>query len=227
MPPAAINEKRDTLKQIRFIAVIIIVAFGLIGVVYAAWVDQVVVAGNVRTADFNVRITGATCPNAGKSGDNFDLTYISGGGEVLESGKRARLWVDNIYPSPRVSHQNWQLYIKNESDIPVVLDSSSLDAYSGSNEVWNYLWGEIHLRIYDEKGITAANQIGSTVNSGSFIFKDGIDLKSEAVMDGIILYPGYTARYSILFWLHPDATEGQNEKIDFTLTYNWKQWNMP
>lgn len=226
------------MKRIKYIALVLILIFGLIGGAYAYWTDQVVIGGTAATGGLDVRIT-----QVGVSNWNNNNLVPGGTGtsSIAEDGKSASFAVTGLYPQKHPTdfniYQNVQIYIKNESSIPVKLSSVDFTKTSGSNTLWNNMYGIVHVRIYDADGV----QVGDTKTSGApqpFNSMDAFMAAWNNLPPDTVLEPGWTARFgtdepsedsgSFIFWLEPGAGNNtQNKTVSFDIKFNWVQWNAP
>lgn len=201
----------------KFFIIVLVLVLSLIGGVYAAWNDILEVSGTAGTGYMDVTITEAFTQFV--PGEQ----HMSGSAQISDKGKKVHYRVENLYPSGPDSRQQFHLRIRNNSTIPVRL-GDIVPTYSGSPELWNYLNGTIHFRMYDQDGV---NQWHPAISTGKFSFHQ-LDSKIQGLMDdyGEVL-PGWSVRYSILFWLDPTADNNtQDKEVDFTLKLNWKQGNL-
>jgi predicted ribosomally synthesized peptide with SipW-like signal peptide len=102
------------VKKIGLIAIIVVLALGVIGVGYAAWTQVLNVSGSVTAATFSVYFNNATAPTAPTGGTATDVISVPG----PTTGTTATLAVTNAYPGWT---GNFVLTVKNNSSIPVTL----------------------------------------------------------------------------------------------------------
>jgi predicted ribosomally synthesized peptide with SipW-like signal peptide len=229
----ALSKGRLLMRKVRYLSILLIILFSLIGGAYAAWSDTLTVSGTATTGHMDVIITEARAANLDGRIVNGSIAvpYVysgEGNGVISADGKSATMSVVNIYPSNFNTYQNFQIRIRNNSSIPVKLDSVVF-SHSGSDAVWNHLKGTIHFSVEGPpyKGYEGTHVPSTAVNPGQFNFRSSIKDELEKLMNthGDLL-PDQTARFSIPYWLAFSAeNDAQDQPIEFTLTFNWKQFN--
>lgn len=238
------NLKEDNfeMKKIKFIALAVILMLGLIGGAYAYWTESIVLGGTVETGYMDVKFTSIGVSNWNKDHLVPWGTDASGTSWVQWDGKKASFHVKGLYPQKHPDdfniYQNVQIYVLNDSTIPVKLDSVVFKKTAGSNALWNNMKGIVHLRIYDETN----NQIYGTYSSVSPENFSNMEAAFENVWSQFAadyptqLEPGWTARFgqdepcpdsgSFIFWLEPGAGNvTQSKDLSFDIEFNWTQYN--
>ncbi|NLX90207.1 MAG: hypothetical protein GXZ07_01215 [Firmicutes bacterium] len=131
------------MKKVKYIALVLVLAFGLIGGAYAAWTDQLQVSGTVATGDIDVVFTSAvsndpegTDDPASPEDDPKDVgcTEVS----LSDDGKTMTVTIENAYPG-YVSQIDYT--VTNNGSVPVRLQNKTIDVVSGDPaglEVDNY-----------------------------------------------------------------------------------------
>ena len=121
------------MKKVKYIALILVLALGLIGGAYAAWTDVLNVAGTVATGDIDVVFTSAESNDAGDTDDPAspaDDPKDVGSTEVSlsEDGKTMTVTIENAYPG-YVSQIEYE--VTNNGSVPVKLQNKTIDVTSG------------------------------------------------------------------------------------------------
>jgi predicted ribosomally synthesized peptide with SipW-like signal peptide len=188
------------MKKVKFVALILVLAFGLIGGAYAAWTDQLFVNGTVATGDIDVVFTSAVSNDPGNTGDpgqpegkDVAATEV----EIIDGGKALQVTVSNAYPgyvskvdycvtnngSVPVKLQEKTIWISDEDALEV--ENWGLWCFNCRNWVWNCTCGcpppppppnllEIGSQIHE--GDTFEGSIGHVVTddaimNGSYTYK--------------------------------------------------------
>ena len=202
------------MKKVKYIALILVLALGLIGGAYAAWTDQLVVAGTVATGDIDVVFTSA---ESNDSGDTLDPASPAddekdvGSTEVSlsDDGKTMTVTIENAYPG-YVSQIDYA--VTNNGSVPVRLQNKAFEVLSGDTAglavdngclrcyledqgipFWMWWWMEC---TCEEENLL---EIGSQIHDGDTF----IGTISHLVTDDAAMNADYT----------------------YTITYDFVQWN--
>jgi predicted ribosomally synthesized peptide with SipW-like signal peptide len=106
------------------IAIIVVIALGVIGVGYAAWTSSLTVNGTVNPGTFNVKIVGsAVAPGTGTPATYSTVTYGTNAG--VNDGNNAPLAITINYAVPGT--YAIPLKITNLSTIPVAISYAGID----------------------------------------------------------------------------------------------------
>lgn len=236
------------MKKVKYIALVVILMLGLIGGAYAYWTESVVLSGTAETGYMDVNITGVGVGNWNNPNIVPWGTDASGSSSIEADGKSASFHVKGLYPQKYPDdynvYQNVQIYIKNDSTIPVKLQSVDFTRTGGDWTTWMNMRGIVHLRIYDGPTV-AASQIGPVFTGGPDYFSS-MNAFMEAWGEWQVwaaangydyeLEPGWTARFgdlesgegtgSFIFWLEPGAgNHTQSKEVNFNIKFNWAQYN--
>ena len=202
------------MKKVKYIALILVLALGLIGGAYAAWTDVLNVAGTVATGDIDVVFTSAESNDAGDTDDPAspaDDPKDVGSTEVSlsEDGKTMTVTIENAYPG-YVSQIEYE--VTNNGSVPVKLQNKTIDVTSGDpaglavdngclrcwleeNGFPRLLWVWMECRCGEDNVL----EIGSQIHEGDTF----VGIISHVVTD--------------------DAEE--NASYTYDITYDFVQWN--
>lgn len=209
------------MNKIKMLTLMLFIVLSIIGGAHAAFSDEILSNVTVGAGTLNVEITRADFPNQGHP----SIPYITGGIKPSLDNKKVTFWVNNLYPTNKISQLHYQLKLKNTGSIPVKLNKNNGVTFridKGPPEVWNHLWGEIHLTIYNNKN----EQVGETKNIGPFHFRNIGGIIEDLMLD-VELPTDWSAHYHVLIWLDPNVCgESQAKSIEYTIVFNWIQANM-
>ncbi len=198
------------MKKVKYIALVLILALGLIGGAYAAWTNQLVVNGTVATGNIDVVFTKATSddPSGQESADPGQpegKDVASTDVEVWEGGKGLTVTVNNAYPG-YVSRIDYE--VTNNGTVPVKLQSKKItvsdeDALEVENwgiycfKCWNWIWK-----------CTCGHQADPPANL--------LEIGSQ-------IHQGDTYKGSIGHVVTDNALQGST--YTYTIEYDFVQWN--
>lgn len=196
------------MKKVKYIALILVLAFGLIGGAYAAWTDQLNVGGTVATGDIDVVFTSAVSNDPAGTGDpeqpegkDVAKTEV----EIINNGKALKVTVSNAYPG-YVSQVDYA--VTNNGSVPVKLQDKDIvisdpDALEVENlglfcfHCWNWFW---NCTCGCPPPPPPANllEIGSQIHQGdTFEGSIGHVVTDEAAMNSTYTY---TITYDFVQW---------------------------
>lgn len=216
------------MKKVKYIALILVLALGLIGGAYAAWTDTLEIEATVDTAELKMEFVSLAVWGAGPQGSD---PYMTGGHQGTGT-KKATFWIENMYPEAKAS---FAMFAQNKGDIPVKLSDVIVTFSPGvDHDIWNYAKAKVTAR-YLEAGDQWSNEIGSETG----YLKDLAQLIKDAVGDQVI-NPGDQIRLgreateddpdpvgSITVWLDETTpNQFQNVSFDFDVEMTWQQWNI-
>jgi len=224
-------------KRSKMLVLILVLAFALTGVGYAAWTDQLNIDGTVKTGKLDVdfvsgQIFGFTyCPAIATFDEDVttDIKYID--------ENTCEVTIGNLYPGAAVFFDVAQ---KNKGSIPVKFDKATL-TYTGDQELFNYLQARADYVADTDGGIF--NILDGNVKAGNIMDFGplaNLDDAMTAKLQNLVLQPGGWICFSDeeamestseqpscihikLAENAPDTTQGKS--ITFTLKMDWKQFN--
>lgn len=225
-------------KRTKMIALLMVLAFALTGVGYAAWTDTLYINGNVKTGSLDVDyvsgcLFGATiCPAIVAD------QYVTKSIEYIDDNT-CKVTIGNLYPGAKVWFDVAQ---KNKGSIPVKFDKATI-TFSGNTELVPYL---------QARGSYVADTNGGSILDGfaSGIFLGGgsiynptfgslanLGTAMTSALQGKVFQPGGWICFAdeeqngdepscIYVKLADNApNEVQGKEITFTITMDWKQFN--
>ncbi len=216
------------MKKVKYIALILVLALGLIGGAYAAWTDTLEIEATVDTAELNMEFVSLAVWGAGPQGTDKYMT----GGHSGNGTKKATFWIENMYPEAKAS---FAMFAQNKGDIPVKLSDVEVTFSPGvDHDIWNYAKAEVNARYKP-----ADNQWDTVIGTKTGDLKDLAQLIKDAIGDQII-NPGDQIRLgreatdgdpdpigSIVIWLDESTpNEFQNVSFDFDVDMIWQQFNI-
>ncbi|MGI5883037.1 MAG: hypothetical protein ACOX7L_08190 [Dethiobacteria bacterium] len=212
------------MKKTKYIALILVLAFGLIGGAYAAWGDTLYAHGTVATGDVDVIFTkaksndppavgGEEMPDPGQpEGKDVASTEVV----KSEDGKSLFVTIENAYPG-YVSEIDFT--VKNNGSIPVKLVDKTCQIKSGDPaglvvencciRCWlidNGYHGWLLKFLRCRCG-------GGNENPGD-----------ESLKIGDQIHPGEECNGTIGHYVTKDAK--QNKDYKYKITYDFVQWNL-
>lgn len=206
------------MKKVKYIALILVLALGLIGGAYAAWTDQLVVNGTVATGDIDVVFTSAesndpadTDDPASPADDPKDVgsTEVS----LSEDGKTMTVTIENAYPG-YVSKIDYE--VTNNGSVPVKLQNKTIDVVSGDPaglEVDNNFCWRCFLKAlgWSDECLDWFGYV-CTCETPTPVLEIGSQIHADDIFVGTI---GHVVT--------DDAA--QNASYTYTITYDFVQWN--
>lgn len=215
------------MKKVKYIALILVLALGLIGGAYAAWTDALQVSGTVATGDIDVVFIDAESNDAGNTGDPGQpegKDVASTEVEIINEGKALKVTVNNAYPG-YVSRVDYK--VKNNGSVPVILQNKTVTyanaASEAALEVENgclYCWltdliENSDLSSFEKRLLLEVVELLFDCTCGD---ESGpLDIGSQ--LHGDIEYEG-----SIGHFVTEDA--GQGKTYSYTIKYDFVQWNL-
>lgn len=201
-------------EKVKYIALVLVLAFGLIGGAYAAWTDQLQVSGTVATGDIDVVFTSAvsndpegTDDPASPEDDPKDVgcTEVS----LSDDGKTMTVTISNAYPG-YVSQIDYA--VTNNGSVPVKLQNKTIDVVSGDpaglevdNGCVRCLMQKLGFPSWMWKWLPCCCEEDNVLEIGSQI------------------HGGDTFVGTITHVVTDDALE--NADYTYTITYDFVQWN--
>jgi hypothetical protein len=186
------------MKKAKFLITILTIAIMLLGVGYAWFTDTLTIAGTVATATFDVDFEDTTVAAVS---DYVDAEKVSADEDDIV------FTVDKLYPGAIIKVDTG---IKNKSNIPVKLESATVEIVSARLEeqaledLYTYLEG-------------ASTNEGSAYKPIETFMNDTelLTLDSNSTQD-----------YNLFLKLSENAgNEYQGKSFTITFTYNWIQVN--
>ncbi|NLC10970.1 MAG: hypothetical protein GX767_01780 [Firmicutes bacterium] len=208
------------MKKVKYIALIAILAFGLIGGAYAYWTDSITVSATVETGEVDMKFV--SIATWGTGGDTYITSTHSG-----HNTNKASWTITGLYPGKNVS---LAMFAENKGTIPVKLDDVNLTLSNPSSGIWDYVMAEVRVRK-----LKAGEQWDYVLpNSGQVGKLKDLDQLIKAAVADTEFEPGSQVRFgqenepgSIIIWLAEDTpNEYQNRTISFEADMIWKQWNL-
>ncbi len=221
------------MKKVKYIALVMVLVFGLLGVGYAAWTSQVEIQGTVATADMDVEWivflvredwtadpdSSFNCPRP----PHVTATANIDAGDA----KIAHVAISNLYPENPTNGVCEKValegHIKNMGTIPVLYDKAIVTVSDYAKAGWiyvDYRTGKL------PNGSQPWQEIGSQQNGLSL---NTLAASLDAQLAGVKLEPGDVLTFgdeTIYFYLPqnaPDWMKAQN--ITFNIELQFKQFN--
>jgi len=186
------------LKNLKYYALILVLALGMMGAAYAWWSDELAVAGTVETGTLEVGVS----EDYGNGNYEKVTEY-----EYDEEENEVSFKIENLYPRESNDDEAYpwiSLTIENEGTIPVKV--SGIEVASDDDIVKDYLRfkrGETwDMSLQDLEGHLKSPLVDAELDVGE---------EHEA---------------TTWFYLCRNAgDEQQNQSGSFTVTFDFKQWN--
>ncbi|MDD2422214.1 MAG: hypothetical protein PHC60_08845 [Heliobacteriaceae bacterium] len=152
------------MKKVKFISVMLVLSFILMGAAYAAWTENIVINGTVATGDYDVTFSAATSNDPGVTVDPGLDKHVgtTDNPEVATDGKSITVTANNAYPDYNATIN---YTVKNTGTIP--LKVTGLD-------ITNYYSNQLTVA---EEGATI---VGEIIDAGAEISKE----IKHTVLDG-------------------------------------------
>ena len=237
------------MKKVRFLALAMVVALGLMGAGYAYWTDTLTINNTVTTGEFNVefsylegetpavfgleRNTPGYDQNKDLSGETWYASeYVNGLTATLSNeNKQVDVTVGNLYPG---SKGKLKTIVENTGTIPVVFDYAEVTYDGASAELLGQLL--FSMGKYEDEDPTNrhAKVQGLTIETlqqGINDFLAGEMLEPDSV--GTYFEGDFEVIPSIMplklnVVLAPSATEDAEDLTgSFSVVLHWKQHNAP
>jgi predicted ribosomally synthesized peptide with SipW-like signal peptide len=202
------------VKKVKYIALILVLALGLIGGAYAAWTDQLQVNGTVATGDIDVVFTSAVSNDPAGTDDpaspeddpkDVGVTEVS----LSEDGKTMTVTIDNAYPG-YVSEIDYA--VTNNGSVPVRLQNKTIDVTSGDPAALEVDNGCLRCWL-EENGFPRLLWVWMECRCG----EDNVLEIGSQIHDGDTFI-------GTISHLVTDAAE-MNGSYTYTITYDFVQWN--
>ena len=222
-------------KRTKMLVMIMVLAFALTGVGYAAWTDTLVINGSVATGDLDVdfvsgRICGLTfCPAIAAD------PYVTKSIKYIDDDT-CEVTIGNLYPGAKVWFDVAQ---QNKGSIPVKFDKATI-TFDGDTELVPYLKARGSY-IADTKGggLLLPNVFlgGGTIFHPTFgnLSELGTAMTSalqgkQFNKDGWICFAEEQQSEDTPSCIYVKLDESapndvQDKEITFTITMDWKQFN--
>lgn len=225
------------MKKVKYIALALVLCLGLIGGAYAlGWTDAVQVNAEVETGHVDVywdvfEIRDQEIDDPWNPGDSFPLPPYMVASAWIDSqdNKLAHLYIGNLYPIGDDEEMvAVEAHIKNDSSIGVKLDSIDLVFQNGSEYASDikvkYTLGIMTPHVpgpgYDWVAITPYPVYQETTleNLGTALM---------GWLENEVLEPCqlFTFGENTLYFYLEGADAPQNANVQFTLKFNFKQFN--
>lgn len=229
------------MKKVKSLLIVLVAAALIMGAGYAAWTDNTIVTGTVNTGTMDVNIQWASLTKPPLVG-----------GDVTHDQNTITFNVSDLYPTKYDSGDDdtfarLHFQVINDGSVPVMLDSVEMIPSDPDNPIWDWLRTRIHIHagtptgvngsgIADVIGLTGGPSVlsGDLINIASIFMADA-ENPSKPVLKNFVLQPGKVIRFggdteensSIRIFLSENApNETQDQDVQFTLKFNWKQFNM-
>jgi len=221
------------MKKVKYVALILVLAFGLIGGAYAAWTDSVTLTSTVTSGTVDVRVQeGKYLPTIVVSGS--EAAYMDA--SVSNTEDSITFNINNLYP---VSQYNKGVALKasmrNYGTVPVKLDSIDFTMVNPDSPAWKYLriYGHVALWKYNGESVSPTAQWTKTFQH---VYLKDLKTVLEEKLAGEVIEPGYIISFdgvdedgnTIYIYLlgKDDNGAAQGESVGFTAVFNWKQFNL-
>jgi len=239
------------MKKIKFMALAVVVVLALIGGAYAAWEAEIEIGGTVTTGEFDVVLGDYSDPGIRELPEYADEDESDV--ELIDS-HTAEYAIKGIYPQDpdhdtgEGSGPDGVVYLRpirmdNVGTVGAVLDNVELELCD--SEAWDYVRAQLRV---GGSGDWESSRSWSHSNDpmgapGNFKFEMLDHYIAEAFEyddEPQVLEPGRFVGFgpdpegegSIYFWLDAPSMEDadkinefQDEELEFTLTFEWKQAN--
>ena len=214
------------MKKMKYIALIMVVALGLIGGAYAYWTDTLELEATVDTAEVKMEFVSVALWGAGPQGTDPYMT-----GSHTNDARKPVFVIHDMYPEAKAS---LAMFAQNKGDIPVKLDDVIVTISAEDEDILDYVKAKVNAR-YLKKG----EQWDTLIGSQEGFLTELETLIKDAVGDQVI-NPGDQIRLgreatpedpdpigSITIWLDESTpNEFQNAAFAFDVEMIWKQWNI-
>lgn len=219
------------MKKVKYIALVLILALGLIGGAYAAWATNQNIVASVDTGHLDMEYTSLAiwadpkvCGSHQLGATKCDTCYLTGS-KTGTGTNTATFTVGNLYPGVKPS---LAMFCENKGTVPVKLADVKVTFDPAGSGVWNYLHAQVNARY------KPAGEWDRLIGQKAGLARELAQLIKDAVGDQV-LNPGDQIRFgqetepgSIILWLDentPNEFQGL-EDITFTVEMTWQQWNL-
>lgn len=240
------------MKKIKMLVIVLAIAAIAMGVAYAAWSENITVAGTVDTGSVDVNFVNRDFPVQIPYGTyGFGSAYMDVSVAINpQNSKLVDVTISNLYPGGIAVIG---ARMKNEGSIPVKFSNATLAIDPADSVVLPYLYALPTVTLSE----TGSDNIMDLTFIGDVMLFEPLSnlantLNNSNTLKNAVLQPGgwmsfsnpanYPVDYpdeirdlmadfdptnSIIFWLDNDAPNStQGTSITFTLGLEFKQWNM-
>jgi len=218
------------MKRIKFMLAVLVVAAMAMGAAYAAWSDNVTIAGSVNTGDVNMEWT----ERQGSFGLHPLPRIITPGlvtGSIAQNDTTLTVTVGNLYPG--AGKVRFDARMENKGSIPVKFSEAVLNITGGNQDLIDALRADVEVYYYRPWGPwiikeDLVNVTGIPFNQLAQVLNNSAALKNKVWEPGDRLYFGdpESEEGCIRIWLPADADNAtQGQTLEFTLDLQFKQWN--
>lgn len=204
-----IKERVVKMKKIKYVALVLVLAFGLIGGAYAAWTDSLGVGGTVATGDIDVQFVDAVlCFDQ-------DKDVATGEVKIIEEGKKLEITIDNYYPD---AGGVVYFYVENKGSVPVKMDGDPIigNEYEDELTVANcWWWPWCPCICCDDDDDSCAPDWDYQQ------LEDGVQLGNSPQCDSTKAQSLVT--FDVAQYVNDEDT--MDDEFTFTISYNFIQWN--
>lgn len=232
------------MNKVKLLLVVLAIAALGMGAAYAAWAENITIAGTAQTGnvDVNIRWANLSAP------DYVERTIST----ISPDRKSVSFKVSDLYPTAYLSSNSktfarLHFSVENNGSIPVVLDSVEFVPDNPNAEVWNWLRTVVHIHagtpsstgtsLSNSRSLTGVNPLAGDLKDIDKLLLGTHPTDKTSTLPSFVLMPGQAIWFggtdmddeeqnSIRFFLSQNAPNStQNEEIGFTLKFNWKQFN--
>lgn len=212
------------MRKVKYVALILVLALGLIGGAYAAWTDSLAVEGTVATGELNVEVIKARL--------TLPYTDIPGllGSNISSEGKKVTVSMTNLYPGHPEYKMDFDL--ENKSSIPVRFNAATLNFEHQDSPLIDHLKVRLEVSHFPGGGSTGQVVIPLTDWFPLVDLPDKLASLKNLVLqvDDVLTFGGINREGEpecIRIRLNENAgNDTQNNSVTFTLDLVFKQWNI-
>lgn len=219
------------MKRIKFMLAVLVVAAMAMGAAYAAWSNNVTIAGSVNTGEVNMEWTPRQASWLLPALPRIiapDLVT----GSIAQDETTLTVTVGNLYPG--AGKVQFDARMENKGSIPVKFSQATLDIEEGSEDLADALRADVEVYYYRPGwwGIPVRENLVDRTNIPfnelAVVLNESAALKNKVWEPGDRLYFGdpESDEGCIRIWLPADAdNKTQDQELKFTLNLEFKQWN--
>ncbi|NLM46301.1 MAG: hypothetical protein GX200_05840 [Firmicutes bacterium] len=233
------------MKKVKFLALALVLLFGLMGGAYAYWANTMMLDGTVQTG--KLEHTWIYSKHASSypfkyqpewhyiSIDNFDGPTSWYPDHETFIGNALPIGMYNMYPG---AVAKYTLRIENTGTVPSKVKAVNIKHTGGPGQLYNYLEGKADIMLYDNNNVL--REILLPINNNWENLSDFENTLYNALVN-VVLYPGWTIRFgaddeeggenTLYFRINPEAPNTlngvslQNQTVEFEIEFEFVQWN--
>lgn len=211
------------MKKVKYIALIMVVALGLLGGAYAVWSDSLTLSGSVETGylDHIWHALGHfPNKNSYENGESWHYgTCVAWHEDYLDDPLVIELF--NMYPGAEVK---FYPSIKNTGTIPSKTANFKVEKTGGSTALYNNIQVKYSMVKYDKDGNRYPDNV---VGTTPFMPITELENHLNNNAKGVVLKPGERLSFdenTVYFRVDPNAgNEIQGKNVKFKITFEFEQ----